>query len=309
MDLHDGPGTGGPANGREPEEDGPAATKPRASADDASSAGTISVEMRGQTRDLPAGKDYTGDGRPDAVAETPDGQVVVFADTEDNESGAATPDGKADEVYVVDKATGRAVAAAHLDPDSGTWVDSADPDGPSEADRAGGPEVVKVEPDAGGASVALTSASADYKAEEAGVVDREPGSGGPDLDTAASPTTTALDGGSMTVEIDGRTQALPVERDYTGDGLPDAATETADGRVIVFADTEDNETGTAGPDGRADEAWIVDKQTGRVVAAAHIDPRTGEWVDGPGADVSPSTDSPSTDSPSTDSPTADGVDH
>jgi hypothetical protein len=108
MDLHDGPGTGGPANGREPEEDGPAATKPRASADDASSAGTISVEMRGQTRDLPAGKDYTGDGRPDAVAETPDGQVVVFADTEDNESGAATPDGKADEVYVVDKATGRA---------------------------------------------------------------------------------------------------------------------------------------------------------------------------------------------------------
>ena len=56
--------------------------------------------------------------------------------------------------------------------------------------------------------------------------------------------------------------------------------ETTDGRVIVFSDTEDNETGAAGPDGRADEAWIVDKSTGRVVGAAHVDPGTGEWVDG-----------------------------
>jgi len=298
MDVHDGPGTGGPANEREPEGDRPATTKSGASADDASSPGTITVEMEGQTRDLPAGKDYTGDGRPDAGAETPDGQVVIFADTEDNETGAATPDGKADEVYVVDKATGRAVAAGHLDPDSGGWVDSADPDRPSEVDGSVEPEVVAVEPDAGGASVSPTSAVAADEAEEAGVVDRELGPGSPDAGTSASPTTTASGGGSMTVEIDGRSQDLPVERDYTGDGLPDAATETADGRVIVFADTEDNETGTTGPDGRADEAWIVDKQTGRVVGAAHVDLRTGEWVDGPGRDAAPSTDSP----------TAEGVD-
>jgi len=88
--------------------------------------------------------------------------------------------------------------------------------------------------------------------------------------------------GSMTVEVDGETRQLPAERDYTGDGLPDAATETADGRVIVFADTEDNESGAAGPDGRADEAYVVDKQTGRVIGAAHVDPATGKWVDGPG---------------------------
>lgn len=88
------------------------------------------------------------------------------------------------------------------------------------------------------------------------------------------------EGGSMTVEVDGETRQLPAERDYTGDGRPDAAAETADGKVIVFADTEDNETGAAGPDGRADEAYVVDKQTGRVLGAAHVDPRTGEWVEG-----------------------------
>jgi hypothetical protein len=89
---------------------------------------------------------------------------------------------------------------------------------------------------------------------------------------------------SMTVDIGGTTRRLPAEHDYTGDGLPDAAVETADGRVVVFADTEDNETGAAEPDGRADEAWIVDKSTGRAVGEAHVDPASGGWVDdsGPG---------------------------
>ena len=86
--------------------------------------------------------------------------------------------------------------------------------------------------------------------------------------------------GTMTVELGGEVRELPAQRDYTGDGLPDAATETADGRVIVFADTGDNATGAAGPDGKADEAYVVDKRTGRVVGTAHLDPRTGEWVDG-----------------------------
>jgi hypothetical protein len=86
--------------------------------------------------------------------------------------------------------------------------------------------------------------------------------------------------GTMTVEVDGQTRELPAEKDYTGDGRPDAAAETPDGKVIIFADTEDNETGAAGPDGRADEAYVVDKSTGRVVGVAHVDPRTGEWVDG-----------------------------
>ena len=84
----------------------------------------------------------------------------------------------------------------------------------------------------------------------------------------------------MTVDVDGQTQQLPAEKDYTGDGQADAAVETKDGKVIVFADTENNETGAAGPDGKADEAWIVDKSTGKVVGAAHVDPQTGEWVDG-----------------------------
>jgi hypothetical protein len=95
----------------------------------------------------------------------------------------------------------------------------------------------------------------------------------------------------MTVEVDGESRELPAEKDYTGDGRPDAATETADGKVIIFADNEDNATGEARPDGRADEAYVVDKATGRVLGAAHIDPRTGEWVDGldDGASAGPSS--------------------
>ena len=86
-------------------------------------------------------------------------------------------------------------------------------------------------------------------------------------------------GESMTVEVDGTSRQLPVEHDYTGDGRPDAAVETAAGTVIVFADTEDNETGAAGPDGRADQAYVIDKRTGQVVSTAHLDPASGTWVD------------------------------
>ena len=90
----------------------------------------------------------------------------------------------------------------------------------------------------------------------------------------------------MTVEVDGVTQRLPAEHDYTGDGRPDAAVETPEGTVIVFADTEDNETGAPGPDGRADEVYVIDKRTGQVVSAAHLDPESGSWVstDGDPAD-------------------------
>ncbi|HEX6755959.1 MAG TPA: hypothetical protein VF109_08420 [Mycobacteriales bacterium] len=105
--------------------------------DGASGSGTMRVEVDGQIRDLPAEKDYTGDGRPDAATETPDGKVIIFADTEDNETGAAGPDGRADEAYVVDKSTGRVLGAAHLDPRTGEWVDDADPSAvPSEGESS-----------------------------------------------------------------------------------------------------------------------------------------------------------------------------
>ena len=83
----------------------------------------------------------------------------------------------------------------------------------------------------------------------------------------------------MTVDLEGRSRRLPAEQDYTGDGRPDAAEERPDGTVVVFADTADNETGAPDPDGRADEAYVVDKRSGRVIGAARLDPETGEWVD------------------------------
>ncbi|HYT09294.1 MAG TPA: hypothetical protein VEL73_01395 [Mycobacteriales bacterium] len=106
----------------------------------------------------------------------------------------------------------------------------------------------------------------------------------------------------MTVTVAGETRELPAEKDYTGDGQPDAAAETSDGRVIVFSDTEDNETGAPGPDGRADEAWVVDKHTGRVVGAAHVDPDTGEWVDGPLTEPSPGSTSTGSETRPTEPP-------
>ena len=355
-----------------------------AGTDTGSGAGTMTVEVDGETRELPAEKDYTGDGKADAVVETPDGKVIVFADTEDNATGDAGPDGKADEAYIVDKSTGKVVGAAHIDPSSGSWVEGTDSDGPSAVGSGGGtggtggtgetgggegtgetggtttttgggatePDqqagVVTVEygghevgvaktidtdgdgvADSGvvyadGRAIVLTDTDGDPAAEQAAVVDPESGrivevahvdpqtgewEEGPAPQTGSGSeggsesgsgseggyeggggtVTTGTGGtegtaGSMTVEVDGRTQNLPVERDYTGDGQADAAVETKDGQVIVFADTENNETGAAGPDGKADEAWIVDKSTGKVVGAAHIDPQTGEWVDGADTD-------------------------
>ena len=348
-----------------------------------STGGTMIVEVDGQTRELPAEKDYTGDGQADAVVETADGHVIVFADTENNETGAAGPDGKADEAYVVDKQTGKVVGTAHIDPSSGTWVEGTDSDGPSAvgggtgAGTDGGRHRRRDHRDdhrrrrrlAAGAAVRRghgrvrgpsgrggqddrhrrgrggrlrrplhrrpggrahrhrrrpggragdgrgpehrrgrrgrprrpgdrrvgRGPGARARRDRGGRRHRGPapataaaptargpgrGSGGYDDGGAGTQTTGTTSSGEMTVQVGGQTQQLPAERDYTGDGHADAAVETKDGQVIVFSDTENNETGAAGPDGKADEAWIVDKETGKVVGAAHVDPRTGEWVDG-----------------------------
>jgi hypothetical protein len=285
---------------------------------------TITVEVEGQTRELPAEHDYTGDGRPDAAVETGDGRVIVFADTEDNETGAAGPDGKADEAYIVDKQSGQVVGAAHIDPSSGTWVEATGPDavvadsgviyadgravgltdtgGESGAGQAAvvdpqtgqGTDVADVDPRTGewAEGPAATTGSTGDGQDDGGTTGTGAGAQTGTGTTGTAPTGTGTTGtgtigtgtGTMTVDLGGETQRLPAEKDYTGDGQADAAMETKDGRVIVFSDTENNETGAAGPDGRADEAWIVDKATGRVVGAAHVDPRTGEWVDGAGTD-------------------------
>ena len=322
-------------------------------ADGGPAGGTMVVEVDGRTRELPAERDYTGDGKADAAVETADGKVIVFADTENNETGDGGPDGRADEAYVVDKATGQVVAAAHIDPDSGTWVEGTDADGPSAVGRTGeagsGTEaaptgggapaggsadpapggVVTVDHDGheigvqktidtdgdgvadsgilhvDGRTIVVTDTDGDPDAEQVALVDAatgtvtavahvDPRTGEWEEGPAPAPTGGAPAGDRMVVEVDGRIQEVPVERDYTGDGRPDAAVETKDGNVIVFADTENNETGAAGPDGKADEAWIVDKSTGQVVGAAHVDPRTGEWVDG--ADTDGPSSTPSTTS-------------
>ena len=87
--------------------------------------------------------------------------------------------------------------------------------------------------------------------------------------------------GAMAIEVGGQTRILRAHVAYTGDGKPDAAVETQDGHVVVFSDQKNNDTGAAGPDGRADEAFVVDKETGRVVGSAHLDPATGQWVQKP----------------------------
>src|SRR5215207_195307 len=49
---------------------------------DTSGTGTMIVEVDGRTRELPAEHDYTGDGKADAVVETPDGKFNDTANTE-----------------------------------------------------------------------------------------------------------------------------------------------------------------------------------------------------------------------------------
>jgi hypothetical protein len=256
---------------------------------DSKDASTMTVEVDGRTRELPAEHDYTGDGRPDAAVETADGTVIVFADTEDNVTGADRPDGKADEAYVVDKQSGQVLRTAHVDPDSGTWVNdpaTATPEQPAAptdqaataatAETAGRPE------DGGTAGRPEDGATAGRP--EDGATAGQPAGALAEAPAGADETgrseVDAAGDGRMVVRTGERIQELPAQKDYTGDGRRDAAVETKSGQVIVFSDTADNDTGAAGPDGRADEAWIVDKATGRVVGAAHLDPETGEWVDG-----------------------------
>ncbi|HEY6747409.1 MAG TPA: hypothetical protein VI357_17035 [Mycobacteriales bacterium] len=252
---------------------------------------TMTVEVDGEARELPAEHDYTGDGRPDAAVETADGKVIVFADTEDNATGDAGPDGKADEAYIVDKHTGQVVGAAHIDPSSGTWVEGTDQDGPSAVGSGGGEGTGGTGQTGTGETGGTTGTSGDQQSAGVATVDYgghqigvEKTLDTDDDDTQTTGTGATGSSGRMTVNVNGETQQLPAEKDYTGDGQADAAVETADGKVIIFADTENNETGAAGPDGKADEAWIVDKATGKVVGAAHVDPRTGEWVDGTDSD-------------------------
>jgi hypothetical protein len=159
-------------------------------------------------------------------------------------------DSGAEQAAVVDPQTGQITEVAHVDPQTGEWEE-----GPATG--------------TGGGETGTTTAGTDTTGTET---------------TGTETTGTSGTSGQMTVDVNGETQQLPAEKDYTGDGHADAAVETKDGRVIVFADTENNETGAAGPDGKADEAWIVDKSTGKVVGAAHVDPQTGEWVDGADTD-------------------------
>ncbi len=130
-----------------------------AGTDTGSGAGTMTVEVDGETRELPAEKDYTGDGKADAVVETPDGKVIVFADTEDNATGDAGPDGKADEAYIVDKSTGKVVGAAHIDPSSGSWVEGTDSSGPSAVGGGGGTGGTGGTGETGGGEEVKTSAA------------------------------------------------------------------------------------------------------------------------------------------------------
>src|SRR5829696_6242065 len=285
------PAPADPARTTDPGPADPAPADPAGAADPAGRGpgdGTMTIELDGETRELPAERDYTGDGRPDAAAETADGRVIVFADTQDNETGAAIPDGRADEAYVVDKRTGHVVGVARVDPVTGRWVAETGPGGPAGSGAEPGPGGPGRAPAVAGSGSGVPPAadtdrggsggSAPADAGPAAVAAVDPGgaggTGGPPAGEGAGVGVPAASG-TMTVDLGGRTRELPAERDYTGDDRPDAAAETAAGKVVVFADIEDNDTGAAIPDGRADEAYVVDKRTGRVVGAAHRDPRTG----------------------------------
>ena len=205
---------------------------------------TMTVEVEGETRQLPAEHDYTGDGRPDAAVETEDGKVIVFADNEDNATGAARPDGRADEAYIVDKSTGQVVGAAHIDPATGTWIEGPDPDGPGGARGDGGSSWSGGQPSGGVVTDDYDAGLTDHGSTDGGSTDGGSTDGG---STGGAGTTT----GTMTVDMGGRIQQLPAEQDYTGDGRPDAAARPGTVTVIVFADTATTRpappTPTAGP--------------------------------------------------------------
>ena len=158
-------------------------------------------------------------------------------------------DPEAEQVAVVDPETGQVVEVAHVNPETGEWEEGPAPGYGGAAEDGTGSGFRRWLGRLGGGS-----------GDDGGY-----GGGSNDGGTDGTEAGTTTGGGSMTVEVDGQTRDLPADKDYTGDGRPDAATETSDGKVIIFADTEDNETGEAGPDGKADEAYIIDKQTGQVV--------------------------------------------
>jgi hypothetical protein len=213
----------------------------------------VTVEVGGHEIGVAETIDSDHDGTNDTGVLEADGKTIALTDTDG--------DGDADKATVFDQ-SGQVVGAMHVDASTGEWVvDGGSAAGTGSTDTG----------DSGtgtgagdGGEVGTTSTSGGDAGDSGGPGD----SGG-----AAGGT------GSMTVEVDGQSRVLPTTHDYTGDGQPDAAVQTADGRTIVFTDTHDNSTGTPGPDGTADEAFILDS-SGHVVGAAHIDPSTGEWVDG-----------------------------
>jgi hypothetical protein len=222
----------------------------------------VTVEVGGHEIGVAETIDTDHDGRVDTGVLAADGKIVALTDTDG--------DGDADRATVFDE-SGHEIGAMHVDPSTGEWVVD---DGSGSAGTDSGDSGPGAGPGAG---------PADTGPGDSGSGGSGPGVGDGSVAGGETGTTTTGSGGtgtgSMTVTVDGETRTLPTSHDYTGDGNPDAAVQTSDGRTIVFTDTHDNSTGTPGPDGRADEAFIVDS-SGHVVGAAHVDPSTGEWVDG-----------------------------
>jgi hypothetical protein len=213
----------------------------------------VTVEVGGHEVGVAETIDSDHDGKVDTGVLEADGKTIALTDTDG--------DGDADRATVFDE-HGDEIGAMHVDPSTGEWVvDDGSGSGTDSGDTGTG-------------------------AGDGGVDGSETGA-----TTTGSEGSEGSEGsGSMTVTVDGETRTLPTSHDHTGDGNPDATVQTSDGRTIVFTDTHDNATGAVGPDGKADEAFVVDS-SGHVVGAAHVDPATGEWVDGnetgnPSADTS-----------------------
>jgi hypothetical protein len=220
-----------------------------------------------------AGGPGAGDSGAGSAAPTTDSGTVGGAPTSGGpgDSGDTTGTGHAPQVVTVEVGGHEVGVAETIDSDH----DGTNDTGVLEAD---------------GKTIALTDTDGDGDADKATVFDEsgqvigamhvDPSTGEWVVDGGSGSGSDGGSGaGSMTVEVDGQSRVLPSTHDHTGDGHPDAAVQTEDGRTIVFSDTHDNSTGAPGPDGTADEAFILDS-SGHVVGAAHIDPNTGEWVDG-----------------------------
>lgn len=91
-----------------------------------------------------------------------------------------------------------------------------------------------------------------------------------DTTTPSSSTTGSTE--QIELDADGRSVRLDTTVDTDHDGRGDTAiVDSGDGSRVAITDTDH--------DGKADEAALVDS-SGHVVDTAHIDPRTGEWVQG-----------------------------